>query len=88
MFGGTRHINTDKDGRFDLQELITGHYHTRANLRFNMQFELPVRGNEHRDAKHHRNYWAMTCFKDEFILQKNTAKINRQDSKRFLTGLN
>lgn len=25
----------------------------------------------------------MDCYKDEFILQKNTTKINRQDAKKF-----
>ena len=30
----------------------------------------------------------MNCRKDEFILQKSTAKINRQDAKRFLKDMN
>jgi hypothetical protein len=29
----------------------------------------------------------MNCCKDEFILQKNPAKINRQDTKRLLKAM-
>jgi len=51
--------------------------HAGANLRFDMQFELIMTGNERFGAEHHSLVKGMMqCCDDEFILQKNIVKIN------------
>lgn len=51
--------------------------YTRVNLRYDMQFELTMMGNERIGAEPHGLMKPLKgCSDDEFILQKNMAKIN------------
>jgi len=55
------HSYSQKDGivaarrRFYMQELLVRCWHTRTNLRIDMQFELKITGKERLGVEHHSN---------------------------------